>query len=147
MKYILLALFSVSAVACESYHSLDCFRDVKYVRNYDADSLTFDIPNVHPILGKKIAIRVLGVDTPEIRGETACEKALAKEARDYVRSLLKTAKRIDLTELGRGKYFRLTARVSIDGKDLSGVLIKEKFAYEYWGKTKRKIDWCTFRKK
>jgi hypothetical protein len=28
------------------------------IRNYDADTITFDIPNVHPLIGDKISVRV-----------------------------------------------------------------------------------------
>ena len=54
-------------------HDDSSFRCVKYVKNYDADTITFNVPNVHPLIGKKINIRVLGVDTPEIRTKNKCE--------------------------------------------------------------------------
>ncbi len=78
---ILLTLFLISC----SYHSLgleSCkhdeanFRCVKYIKNYDADTVTFNIPNIHPLIGKKINIRVSGVDTPEIRTKNKCEKEI-----------------------------------------------------------------------
>jgi len=43
-----------------------------YVRNYDGDTITFNLPGLHPIIGEKISIRVNGIDTPEIKGK--CEK-------------------------------------------------------------------------
>ena len=56
---------SITNASCA--HDEKNFRCVKYVKNYDADTVTFDVPNVHPLLGKKINIRVDGVDTPELR--------------------------------------------------------------------------------
>jgi len=51
----------------------------------DGDTLTV---NAYPWPGMTIrtAVRVNGVDTPEIRGLCDAEKELAKRARDYVRA-------------------------------------------------------------
>ena len=45
-----------------------------YVRNYDGDTITFNLPNLHPIIGKKIRVRLNGIDTPEIKGKCDKEK-------------------------------------------------------------------------
>jgi endonuclease YncB( thermonuclease family) len=115
---------------------------VKYIKNYDADTVTFNIPNIHPLIGKRINIRVSGVDTPEIRTKNKCEKEKARHAKNLVTSLLKSAKRIDLENVQRGKYFRVVADVKIDGQSLSKYLLKNGLAYPYHGKTKRQMDWC-----
>ena len=60
------------------YHDDHNFRCVRYIKNYDADTITFEIPLVHPLLGKNISIRVNGVDTPEIRTKNKCEKEKGK---------------------------------------------------------------------
>lgn len=88
-------------------HDAKNFRCVKYIKNYDADTVTFHIPSVHPFLGKNINIRVAGVDTPEVRTKNQCEKDKARNAKKLVKSLLKSAKRIDLVNVERGKYFRI----------------------------------------
>ncbi|RME17004.1 MAG: thermonuclease family protein [Bdellovibrio sp.] len=118
------------------------FRCVKYVKNYDADTITFNIPGVHPLFGKKINIRVLGVDTPEVRTKNACEKQKARNAKRLVENLLKRAHRIDLLNVRRGKYFRIVAEVKVDGVLLSHYLLKNGLAYSYDGGKKKKIDWC-----
>ena len=115
---------------------------MNYIKNYDADTVTFDIPNVHPLFGKKINIRVSGVDAPKIRTKNSCEKEKAGNAKNLVANLLKNAKRIDLRNIGRGKYFRVVADVIIDGKSLSHYLLKNGLAYSYDGGTKKKMDWC-----
>ena len=56
-----------------------------------------------------------GIDTPEIRGKCQYEKNLALDARDFVRNKLADAKEIKLTNLQRGKYFRVVANVLVDG--------------------------------
>ena len=52
--------FGVFAADQNCTHDERTFRCVKYIKNYDADTITFDIPNIHPLLGKKISIRVTG---------------------------------------------------------------------------------------
>jgi endonuclease YncB( thermonuclease family) len=132
-----------AAVAPENcQHDASTFRCVQYLRNYDADTVTFDIPGVHPLLGKSISVRVRHVDTPEIKGHLPCEKEAARNAKRLIENLLKTAKRIDLKNVDRDKYFRVLADVEIDGKSLKDYLLKNNLAYAYEGGTKEKINWC-----
>lgn len=128
--------------ACQ--HDRTTFRCVKYLKNYDADTITFQIHDVHPLLGDKISIRVLGVDTPEIKGHQPCEKDAARASKRLVENLLKNAKRIDLKDVARDKYFRVLADVQVDGKSLTDLLLKNGLGYRYYGKTKEKVNWCSF---
>ena len=138
--FLLLPLAAFAEESCK--HDEKTFRCVKYLKNYDADTITFEIEGVHPLLGKKISVRVSGVDTPEMRTKNKCEKALAKQAKRYVASVVQKAKRIDLKNIKRGKYFRVVADVELDGQSLSKSLLKKGFAYPYDGGTKSKVDWC-----
>lgn len=115
---------------------------MKYIKNYDADTITVDIPGLHPLIGKKMNIRVRGVDTPEIRTKNKCEKEKGRHAKKLVKSLLKKAKRIDLVNIERGKYFRIVADVVLDGKNLTSYLVKNGLGYPYDGGTKKKVNWC-----
>lgn len=112
----------------------------KYVRNYDADTITVTIPHWPSIIGKNISIRVNGIDAPEIRGGTTYSKRLAKQAKAFVRSMLMHTKKIILKNPKRGKYFRIVADVELDGCDLGKLLVKLGYAKVYDGKTKRP-DW------
>lgn len=123
-------------------HEAKAFRCVQYVRNYDADTITFDIPGVHPLIGKAISVRVRHVDTPEIKGKLPCEKEAARTAKRLIESQLKNAKRIDLTDVAKDKYFRILANVIVDGRDLKDILLKNKLAYQYEGGSKEKLNWC-----
>ncbi|MFL0802593.1 MAG: thermonuclease family protein [Agarilytica sp.] len=107
---------------------------------YDADTFTVDIYDWPDIVGKKISIRVNGVDAPEIKGECASEKSAAREARDYVRDLLDKSKSITLLNIKRGKYFRLIADVYAENDSLADLLIRKGYARPYDG-GKRK-GWC-----
>ena len=105
-------------------------------------TITFNIPGAHPLIGEKISVRVLGVDTAELKTKNKCEKDKAKLSRNLVSEKLKKAKRIDLVNVQRGKYFRIVADVVIDGESLSSYLLSNGHAYSYDGGTKKKMDWC-----
>lgn len=134
------ALISFSDKSC--IHDEKNFRCVKYLKNYDGDTVTFDIKSVHPLLGNKISVRASGVDTPEMKTKDKCEKEKARQAKRTVASVLSNAKRIDLENISRGKYFRIVADVKFDGKSLSKYLADLGLAYQYNGGKKTKIDWC-----
>ena len=112
-----------------------------YVRNYDGDTITFNLPNLHPIIGKKIAVRVNGIDTPEIRGKCDKEKYDAEQAKSMVEDFLKDAENIDLKNMGRGKYFRIVADVYADGENLAEALVDSGMAVRYNG-GKKNVRWC-----
>lgn len=143
LQNIIFVFFLSSAVANSNCsHDVNAFRCVEYIKNYDGDTITFNIKNVHPLLGNKISIRVNGIDTPEIRTKNKCEKEKALEAKLIVQSILISANRIDLVNIKRGKYFRIVADIIVDGKSISKILIKNKLAIKYSGGKKNKIDWC-----
>jgi len=123
-------------------HENDGFSCVRYVKNYDGDTVTFDIPSVHPLIGDEIMVRVKGIDTPEKRTRNDCEKRMAEIAQKEVESMMTNAKRIDLINTERGKYFRVIADIFIDGQSLADHLLKKKLAVRYQGGTKPDIDWC-----
>ena len=112
----------------------------KVISVYDGDTFRVNIDSLPPIVGKNIRIRVNGVDTPEIRGKCQYEKDLALKARDFVRAKLANAKEIKLTNLQRGKYFRVVANVLVDGVSLEKELLDNNLAYEYSGG--KKLSWC-----
>lgn len=147
---ILLPLVLAAAVSfanpknCE--HDANTFRCVEVLKNYDADTITVNIPNLHPLLGKKISVRVKGIDAPEIKGKNTCEKDAARTAKRLVENLLSGAKQVDLVNIDRDKYFRVLADVMVDGKSLKDLLIKNRLAYGYDGGTKRIVNWCEFQR-
>lgn len=124
-------------------HPDDGFSCVRYVKNYDGDTITFDIPSVHPLLGDEIMIRVKGIDTAEKRTKDDCEKRVALHTQKVVQDLLENAKRIDLNNSERGKYFRVLADVYVDGQSVAEFLIKQNLAVRYHGGTKPDVDWCS----
>lgn len=142
---LIFALQSLAEPNCQ--HDAKTFRCVEYIKNFDADTVTFNIKGVHALIGEKISVRVNGLDAPEIKGKQPCEKAAAKAAQRLVQSLLKNAKVINLENIGRDKYFRVLADVVIDGQNLTTILLKNKLGYAYHGETKQKVNWCEFSKR
>jgi len=137
LSFILLITISLSAQTAPQYGTVTVS---KVISVYDGDTFRVNIASLPPIVGKNIAIRVNGVDTPEIRGKCEYEKNLALKARDFVRGKLSNAKEIKLTNLQRGKYFRVVANVVVDGISLEQELLDNKLAYRYSGG--KKLSWC-----
>ncbi|MCH8039746.1 MAG: hypothetical protein IH977_05295 [Nitrospinae bacterium] len=80
-------------------------------------------------------------DTPEIRAKCAREKELAIEAREYIRTTLSRARRIDLIDASRGDFFRVWARIVADGQDLTALLLHQNLGVPYTGDRKSR-PWC-----
>jgi micrococcal nuclease len=75
----MLCFLTLSFLLNPSYSISKSFGNYKgtvYIRNYDGDTITFNLLGLHPIIGKKINIRVYVIDTPEIRGK--CKKEIYK---------------------------------------------------------------------
>ena len=140
MKSFLFILVVVSTLTAQAKPQYGTVTVSKVISVYDGDTFRVNIDSLPPIVGKNIPIRVNGVDTPEIRGKCQYEKNLALEARDFVRARLANAKEIKLTNLQRGKYFRVVANVVVDGVSLEQELLDNKLAYEYDGG--KKLSWC-----
>lgn len=134
--------FAVHAEDTHCKTSDNNFCNVKVSKIYDGDTITVDLPNVPPVFGKAIGVRILGIDTAEIRGKSECEKRAARTARKLVENLIKSAKQVDILNVQRDKYFRILGDVSIDGKLVKETLLKNNLAVSYFGKTKEKINWC-----
>ena len=134
---IVLLLFGQSTLSATQYGSVIVSRVISV---YDGDTFRVDIDSLSPIVGKNIAIRLEGVDTPEIRGQCQYENDLALLARDFVRDKLRNAKEIKLNDIQRGKYFRVVAKVFIDGVSLEKELLEKELAYRYNGG--KKTSWC-----
>ncbi len=148
VSVVFLLLFSVAqafgaANSDSCQHESSAFKCVKVLKNYDGDTLTVDIPHMHPLFGKAVSVRIAGIDTPEVKTKDQCEKAAGRAARNLVESLLKNAQRVDLLNVQRDKYFRVLADVTVDGVLIKDILLKNKLAYSYDGGTKKQVNWCS----
>ena len=107
---------------------------------YDGDTLTVEAAP-WPDWAWTGSVRVLGVDTPEIRGECDQEKRWAITSRDYVRDLL-IDESVALTDVENDKYGgRVLATVTLsDGRVLTDLLIEGNYGRAYDGGERG--DWC-----
>ncbi len=123
MRYLIAVLLALPGVAL-SADAIPGPIIAAVVSVYDGDTLTVQ---AYPWPGMTIrtAVRVNGVDTPEIRGLCDAEKELAKRARDFVRATV--GDHVQLTNITLGKYAgRVIADVLLaDGRSLTALLITE----------------------
>jgi len=139
MKKLLLAsllvLASTSAYAFEIEQ-----REFRGNVCYDGDTCYIEVPEFPENL-RKMSIRILGIDTPEIRGKCAEEKELALKARIFANKAFRSANKIEFKNLQWGKYGgRLLSDVYLDDKLYYKMIIDEGLARPYDGKTKK--GWC-----
>jgi endonuclease YncB( thermonuclease family) len=106
---------------------------------YDGDTFRADIKDWPPIIGQRIGIRIAGIDCPELKDNRPAIKALALKAKQYTVKRLREAKKIELVDMMRDKYFRICTRVLVDGSDLGTELVREGLAKPYDGG--KKIKW------
>lgn len=124
--------------------SANYFHDVTVDRVIDGDTIVISIPDLPEVFGKKISVRLAGIDTPEMRGKCPSEKGLANRAKDRVEGIIMKGDIISLGNVKRDKYFRLLADVLVDGENVAATLVGEGLAVTYSGGKKR--DWCNYRK-
>lgn len=108
---------------------------------YDGDTFRVNIKSYPGIIGEKMAVRINGIDTPEIKGKCKKEIDFARAAKQFTVTALRNAKNIELRNMQRGKYFRIAADVYVDNISLGELLIKKNLAVPYDGGTKTK-NWC-----
>ena len=107
---------------------------------YDGDTC-YITATVLPDSLNKMSVRVLGIDTPEIRGDCEEEKALAQKGKKLANELFRSATSIEYRDLKWDKYGgRILANVYLDGELYSEKLIKQGLARPYFGD--KKESWC-----
>lgn len=132
-------LFALSALASDA----DRVRgpvSAEVIRVIDGDSIEV---TARIWLGQTVQtqVRILGLDTPELRGACLREREAAQAARDFLVTRLAQAKIIELEDVGYDKYGRrVVARLLADGQDITQVLIQRGLARPYNGG--KKSNWC-----
>lgn len=106
---------------------------------YDGDTFRVDFKCSEAIVCTDMPIRVRGVDTPEIKGRCPSEREKAIAARDFTRSMLEGGT-VTLSDLERGKYFRIVADVEVGGHNLARELIDAGHGRTYDGG--KRAGWC-----
>lgn len=116
---------------------------IKVLRVIDGDTLEIEARYLPPELGKKLHLRIDGIDTPEKIPRAQCdsEAVMAKRATDHTTALVNSSKKIEMDIKGWDKYGgRILGTVRVDGRDLAGSLIAAGLARAYHGEKKQ--SWC-----
>jgi micrococcal nuclease len=138
LKVALLCLswFVIGAVYANPY-------DMVVTKVTDGDTIRVEAPWLLPELGDDIAIRILGIDTPEKGGRAQCEKeaALGAEATAFAQSIIGVGDTVQVNVLQWDKFGgRINADVFVDGADFAQLQIEKGLAVPYDGGTKD--SWC-----
>ena len=137
------------------------YSNVRVIDIYDGDTITIALKlfeSSNNIVIKKFGVRLMGIDTPEMKSKNADIKKAAFKARDRLYNLItglneKELKRKEICDklstntflvtikiYGADLYGRILADIypydQINVKSFSQVLLDEKLAYAYDGKTK-----------
>jgi len=98
-------------------------------RVYDGDTITVDIDLGFNIITKNQKIRLLGINAPEIRGNSRKE---GLKSRDFLREKISGKWVILKTEKDRkGKFGRWLGRIFFENIEINQVMIKEGLAKKY----------------
>ena len=109
-------------------HQPYCYK-ATCVSVYDGDTVTLDISLGFNITMHKQKVRLLGINTPEVRGE---ERELGLISRDRLRELIDGKDVVIVTHKDKGgKYGRLLATIYLDGVNINQQLVDEGFAKAY----------------
>lgn len=86
-------------------------------------------------------VRLIGIDTPELRGRCERETAAAIAARTAAADLAPPGARVILSGIDSDKYGRTLARVTLaDGRDLAEALLAAGHGRPYAGGARQ--GWC-----
>ena len=130
---ILCGLLLIAAAPLPGNYKLDVKRVV------DGDTINGTVA-IWPNLKVKISVRVLGVDTPEMRGKCKAEKRLAREAKAFVVAFL-AGKQPFLTNIQLGSFAgRVVGTVTVDGVDIADALVGAGLGRPYFGGHRE--GWC-----
>ena len=114
----------------------------KVIKVYDGDTITIaaKLPNtLGPIY--RFSVRLIGIDSPEIKGKTFKEKELAVISRDILSQLI-MGKIVYLRNVSMEKYGRILADVYLGDLHINDWMLKNGYAIPYDGGTKhRPSEW------
>lgn len=114
----------------------DTITDFTIIKVRDGDTFIIDISNIPDVFGKNIAVRIRGIDTPELNDKREEIRKISIQAKEELEKLLTSGQKVVLYNLWRDKYFRLLASVKVGDIDVAEYLIKKGLAKSYNGGVK-----------
>lgn len=111
----------------------DAITDFTIIKVRDGDTFIINIPNITDVFGNNIAVRIRGIDTPELNDKREEIRKISIQAKEELEKLLTSGQKVVLYNLGRDKYFRLLASIKVGNMDVAEYLIKKGLAKSYDG--------------
>lgn len=139
---ILLTLLVSTAVFAQKQPVIKCY-DWKINRVIDGDTVEITTPWTPDPLPKKMSIRIYGIDTPEKSFRAKCpqEDAKGQAATEFTKKTITDSKTVKVCIIDWDKYGgRMLGDIMLDGQSLRAMLIKNRYAREYYGEAKQ--SWC-----
>ncbi len=114
--------------------------EARVVKVRDGDTIEVEA-FIWPLQSLQVAVRLRGIDAPELRGKCTAERRAAETARDRLSELVGTGP-VRLSDISGDKYFgRVLARVAAGGDaDLGRRLLAEGLVARYDGGHRQ--SWC-----
>jgi len=116
------------------------FTKVQLDSCYDGDTCRFTFLGEHPLLGKNVPVRLLGIDTPEMNAHCIAEGRDAAKAQAALEGKLRRAHRIEVRVKAKDAYGRLLGTVIADKVNLNEWMLKQGYARPYKGGSRK--SWC-----
>ena len=132
VKFVILAAAMLCCYLLGLSHSPSNSPQVRLVSVHDGDTIIVDIVNWPPIIGHHIPVRVKGIDTPEINDKSEHVKFLAAKAKNFLDTNVAKS-RLEIRNLERDKYFRISADIYADGVNIGQLLLRNGYAKPYDG--------------
>ena len=133
VRYICISLFFISSLIIQAKTYYDNITDFEIVKVRDGDTFVINVKNIPDVFGEEIAVRIRGIDTPELNDEREDIRKISIQAKEELERLLYSGKKVILYDLGRDKYFRLLASVKVGDIDIAEYMIERGLAKEYDG--------------
>ena len=127
---IIIIIFLIQATLITANYK-DEIKDFTVVKVRDGDTFVINIANVPDVFGKNIAVRIRGIDTPELNDKREEIRKISIQAKEELERLLYSGNKIILYDLGRDKYFRLLASVKVGNIDVAEYMINRGLAKSY----------------
>ena len=136
VRYTCIILFFISSLIIQAKTYYDNITDFEIVKVRDGDTFVINVKNIPDVFGEEIAVRIRGIDTPELNDEREEIRKISIQAKEELERLLYSGEKVILYDLGRDKYFRLLASVKVGDIDIAEYMIERGLAKEYDGGAK-----------
>lgn len=133
VRYICISLFFISSLIIQAKTYYDNITDFEIVKVRDGDTFVINVKNIPDVFGEEIAVRIRGIDAPELNDERDEIRKISIQAKEELERLLYSGEKVVLYDLGRDKYFRLLASVKVGDIDIAEYMIEIGLAKKYEG--------------